>query len=69
MRKMFRTIILGFVISTPLLLAPHQSRAGNLIDNLINDLFGNNNNQGQNNNNQGDNNQGGNHDDQGDNED
>jgi hypothetical protein len=53
MRKMLRTLVFGIVIATPLLLAPHQSKAGNLIGDLLKDLFGNNNNQGQNNNNQG----------------
>ena len=43
MRKMFRTLVFGVVIATPLLLAPHQSKAGGLLDglgNLLQDLLG-----------------------------
>ncbi|MBN9385211.1 MAG: hypothetical protein J0H74_30925 [Chitinophagaceae bacterium] len=56
MRKMFRTLVFGVVLATPLLLAPHQSQAG-IIQDILTALFGKNDNkQGQNNNNQGGNN-------------
>jgi len=50
MRKMFRTLVFGAVIATPLLLAPHQSQAG-IIKDILEALFGkkDNNNQGNNN--------------------
>ena len=41
MRKMFRTLVFGVVIATPLLLAPHQSKAG-IIGDLLTTLFGSN---------------------------
>lgn len=48
---MFRTLVFGVVIATPLLLVPHQSQAG-IIKDILEALFGkNNNNQGNNNNN------------------
>jgi hypothetical protein len=62
MRKMFRTLVFGVVIATPLLLVPHQSQAG-IIKDILNTLFGKNNNgQGPNNNNRDNdnNNRGGN---------
>lgn len=53
---MFRTLVFGVVIATPLLLAPHQSQAG-IIKDILEALLGKkDNNQGQNNNNQGNNN-------------
>ena len=42
MRKMLRTLVFGVVIATPLLLVPHQSKAGNIfqdIGKIIHDLL------------------------------
>jgi len=41
MRKMFRTLVFGVVIATPLLLAPHKSQAG-IIKDILGALFGSN---------------------------
>jgi len=41
MRKMFRTLVFGVIIATPLLLAPHKSQAG-IIKDVLNTLFGSN---------------------------
>lgn len=39
MRKVFRTLVFGIVIATPLLLAPHKSQAG-IIQDILTALFG-----------------------------
>ena|SRR6186713_1507192 len=39
MRKMIRTMVFGVVIAAPLLLVPHQSKAGGLVD-LLKELLG-----------------------------
>jgi hypothetical protein len=45
MKKMFRTLVFGVVIATPLLLVPHQSKAGGLLDGIgqwLTNLFNSN---------------------------
>ena len=39
MRKMIRTLVFGVVIAAPLILAPHQSRAG-IISDILTAIFG-----------------------------
>ena len=39
MRKMFKTLVFGVIIATPLLLAPHKSQAG-IIKDVLDALFG-----------------------------
>jgi hypothetical protein len=39
MRKMIRTLVFGVVIAAPLLLVPHQSKAG-IIGDILSALFG-----------------------------
>ncbi len=39
MRKMIRTMVFGVVIAAPLLLVPHQSKAGGLLD-FIKEIIG-----------------------------
>jgi len=39
MRKMIRTLVFGAVIAAPLILAPHQSKAG-IITDILTGIFG-----------------------------
>jgi len=39
MRKMIRTLVFGVVIAAPLILVPHQSRAG-IISDILTTIFG-----------------------------
>lgn len=60
MRKMFKTLVFGVIIATPLLLAPHKSQAG-IIKDILEAIFGKNDNDNNQGNHYGKDNNPGNH--------